>query len=725
MTAQIRKLFRPRFPIVRQYDETDCGPAALLSVLKFWGGDAGLVAVRELAQTDVNGTTMLALLHAAESLGFRASGARGQFEDLKASALPCIAHVVLESGVTHYLIVYRIAGDSVLVGDPARGVHTLSRKDFLSLWKTRSVLLLSPTDNIVRSTPPHWVPWILSYFRREEAWLSQSIFLGLIHTALGLLTALFMQQLIDRFIPSRTVPVLIAAGVFLLVLQGVRAASGYFRQRFLVELNKRVSTRVATDAISHLFRLPTRFFESHRTGDLTARLTDIGKIQGAVLRALGGTTIDGLVVVGSVILLFTLTPVLGWMAVGAIPIFVILLGLVTQRVQAEQNDVMRSFANVESSYIESISTIEAIRSFNSTKFFATLTGTLYQRYQEQGAKFGVTYAWIVLLTEMAASVLVVAMLTTGGVMVIHDTLTLGQMMAAYVLFGAMLPAAIRIVDSHVSLQEAKVATRRLMDVLLVRPEVGGGNERFVMRQELAIRGGRFKWANGDPLFENLNLHVRRGRVTALCGASGVGKTTLIKILERKYDLAGGELLIDSVPAPSIDLEQYRRHVTVLPEGAAIINGTIADNVVFGRPIDGPELQRRIEALGLGSLLNRFPAGLMTVVGEQGRKLSSGERQVVGLMRALIGSPSVLLIDEGLSTVDGETASGIFSTLSGYAKQHAVLLVSHQLGTLLRADYVYVLSRGCIAEEGNPRDLLGRQTEFSRLLDFRHTLARSA
>ena len=725
MTARIRKLFRRRFPIVRQYDETDCGPAALLSVLKFWGGDAGLVAVRELAQTDVDGSTMLALLQAAESLGFSASGARGQFEDLRATALPCIAHVVLESGVTHYMVVYRIAGDSVLVGDPARGVYTLSREDFLSLWKTRSVLLLNPTDNIVRSTPPHWVPWILSYFRREEAWLSQSIFLGLIHTALGLLTALFVQQLIDRFIPSRTVAVLIAAGAFLLALQGIRAASGYFRQRFLVELNKRVSTRVATDAINHLFRLPTRFFESHRTGDLTARLTDIGKIQGAVLRALGGTTIDVFVVAGSVILLFTLAPVLAWMAVGTIPIFVILLGLVAQRVQAEQNEVMRSFANVESSYIESISKIEAIRSFNATEFFATLTGTLYQRYQERGAKFGVTHARIVLLTEMAAGALVVAMLTAGGVMVIHDTLTLGQMMAAYVLFGTIMPAAIRIVDSHVSLQEAKVATRRLMDVLLVQPEVGGGSERFVMRQELAIHGGRFKWAKGDPLFENLDLDVQLGRITGLCGASGVGKTTLIKILERKYDLAAGELLIDGVPAPSIDLEEYRSHVTVLPEGAAIINGTIADNVVLGRQIEGPELLRRIQVLGLESLLNRFPAGLMTVVGERGRKLSSGERQVVGLMRALIGSPSVLLIDEGLSTVDGETASGIFSTLSGYSKQHAVLVVSHQLSTLLRADYVYVLGCGRVVEEGAPRDLLGRQTEFSRLLDFRHTLARSA
>ncbi len=260
MTARIRKLFRRRFPIVRQYDETDCGPAALLSVLKFWGGDAGLVTVRELAQTDVNGSTMLALRQAAESLGFSASGARGQFEDLKATALPCIAHVVLESGVTHYIVVYRIAGDSVLVGDPARGVYTLSREDFLTLWKTRSVLLLNPTENIARSTPPHWVPWILSYFRKEEAWLSQSIFLGLIHTVLGLLTALFVQQLIDRFIPSRTVSTVIVAGVFLLALQGIRAASGYFRQRFLVELNKRVGTRVATDAISHLFRLPTRFF---------------------------------------------------------------------------------------------------------------------------------------------------------------------------------------------------------------------------------------------------------------------------------------------------------------------------------------------------------------------------------------------------------------------------------------------------------------------------------
>jgi ATP-binding cassette subfamily B protein len=149
-------------------------------------------------------------------------------------------------------------------------------------------------------------------------------------------------------------------------------------------------------------------------------------------------------------------------------------------------------------------------------------------------------------------------------------------------------------------------------------------------------------------------------------------------------------------------------------------------VLLGRRVGGPDdLTRRIDELGLTSFLARFPSGLLTLVGEGGRKLSSGERQVIGLMRALLEAPTVLLVDEGINTADVETARAMMRTLTAYARNHAVLVVSHQLRTLLHADYLYVMGRGGVIEEGVPRDLLAGPTEFRRLVGVYDDLAVSA
>ncbi len=265
-----------------------------------------------------------------------------------------------------------------------------------------------------------------------------------------------------------------------------------------------------------------------------------------------------------------------------------------------------------------------------------------------------------------------------------------------------------------------------MDLLLVEPERAPGAKRFRLRRALSVRDGRFEWPKGGPLFDGLTLSIERGRLTALCGATGVGKSTLVKILERKYALTAGEMRVDDVMVSEIDLESYRRQVTALPESVKLITGTIADNVLLGRRVGGPDdLTRRIDELGLTSFLARFSSGLLTLVGEGGRKLSSGERQVIGLMRALLEAPTVLLVDEGINTADVETARAMMRTLTAYARDHAVLVVSHQLRTLLHADYLYVMGRGGVIEEGVPRDLLAGPTEFRRLVGVHDDLAVSA
>ncbi|MFC1639558.1 peptidase domain-containing ABC transporter [Gemmatimonadota bacterium] len=722
----VRRLWTPRYPTVRQYDRTDCGAASLLSVLRFHGGDASLVTVRELTHTGVQGTSMWLLREAAQQLGFNATGASGSYDDLKNAALPCIAHLVLEDGRPHFVVVFRITEKGVLIGDPARGLRSTSKEDFCRDWKSQAVLLLTPTEELHRTPAPHWVSWVSGYFRREEVWLTQALSIGFLYSGLGLLTALFVRALIDRFIPSGNVDSIIAVGAGLLALQFVRGLVGYLRSWLLIELSRRVNTRMTVEALGHLFRLPTSFFESRRTGDITARINDSVRIHAALLNVLGNTAIDAVLVFGSVAVLFYLAPLFGWASVTFILGMAVVVGIAARRVRDHQFEVKQAYAGVQASYIDSIGAIEPIRGSNSAPIFGNLLGRMYEQVQQRLARLGIVQARVSVGVELAAGGIVVLSLTAGSVLVVRDVLTLGNMIAAYSLLAGVVPATARIAETHLQFQEARVTSTRLLDLLLVDPEPNTGTTPFPMSGGLFVRSGEFRWPGGDPLLKNINIDLPRGRLTALCGPSGVGKSTLIKILDRRYSLSDGKLLADEAAASDIELASYRRHVATLPESVSIINGTIGENILLGREVaDTRELIDRIETLGLGRFLSRFPRGIFTLIGDDGRQISSGERQTIGLLRSLWDLPDVLLIDEGMNAVDLEIFQIFSTTVTEYAKEHAVFFVSHQPRTLLRADHVYVLEASRIVEEGAPEALLELGSAFSELISADSATVRCA
>ena len=711
-----RRLLQPRYPTVRQYDRTDCGAASLLSVLRYHGGDSSLVTVRELSHTGVQGTSMWSLQEAAVILGFVATGARGSYEDLRNVALPCIAHFVLEDSRPHFVVVFRITDKKVLVGDPARGRRWTTKKTFCERWKSQAVLLLAPTEKLHQTPSPHWVKWVLGYLRREEGWLTQALAMGFAYAGLGLLTALFVRALIDRFIPSGNVRDILAVGGGLLALQMVRGLVGYLRSWLLIELSRRVNTRMTVDALGHLFSLPASFFESRRTGDITARINDSVGIHAALLSVLGNTAIDVVVVLGSLAILFYFAPPFGWTALVFVTCSSFVIAIAARRVRDHQFKVKQAYAGVQASYIDSIGAIDPIRGTNSAPVFSKLLGHMYEHVQKGLARLGMVQTRVSVAVELAAGGLIVIALTAGSVLVVRDALTLGTMMAAYSLLAGTMPATARIVETRLQFQEASVASARLLDLLLIDPERNDGCEPFQMSRCLSVRGGGFRWPGGDPLLKDINLELPRGRLTALCGPSGVGKSTLVKILDRRYPLHEGKLLIDDDAVDRIDLASYRRHVATLPEAVSIINGTIAENILLGRTVtDARELLERIEQIGLARFMSRFPNGISTLIGDEGRQISSGERQTIGLLRALWDVPDVLLVDEGMNATDIDITRIFFKTLTAYAENHAVLVVSHQPRTLLRADYVYVLEASGIVEEGTPESLLQRDRKFASLI----------
>ena len=716
LLGYVRRKLQPKYPTVRQHDSTDCGPAALLSVLRYHGGNASLVSVREQSHTGAQGTSMWSLHQAAETLGLKANGARGSYEDLRKVALPCIAHLVLEDGRPHYVVVYRVSHQKVLTGDPARGLQWVTAASFRRQWKSGSVLILSPSAQLHNAPAPHWAKWVLEYFRREETWLTQALFMGFAYAGLGLLTALFVRALIDRFIPAGDVRDIVAVGVCLLALQIIRVLVGYLRSWSLIELSRRVNTRMTVDALSHLFRLPTSFFESRRTGDITSRINDSVRIHAALLSVLGNTAIDLVAVLGSIVILFYLAPLFGWMALASASVLCTLVGAAARRVRDDQFKTKQAHAAVQASYIDSIGAIDPIRGTNSAPAFGKLLGQMYEHMQVLLARLGMVQTRVSAAVDLTAGGMVVIALTAGSLLVVSETSTLGALIAAYSLLAGALPATARIMESYVQLQEASVSSSRLLDLILIEPERTAGDLPFKMSHSISIRGGGFCWRDDIALFENIHIEIPRGRLTALCGPTGSGKSTLVKILDRRYRLNCGEMLVDETDVDNIDLISYRQQVSTLPESVSLLNGTIAENILLGRRgADARELHDRIETLGLTGFLHRFPSGIFTLVGDEGRQISAGERQTIGLLRALYDFPDVLLIDEGMNAVDAEIAQVFFRTVLNYVKDHAVLVVSHQPRTLLHADYVYLMTDSTIAEQGSPSARRARGSKLTSLI----------
>ena len=682
------------YPVVRQFDRVDCGPACLLSVLRFHGGDSGLPRLRLESGTDANGTSLLGLHRAALALGFEARGATGDYEALRKEELPCIAHVVHE-GAQHYVVVYDIRNRGVRVGDPALGLRWLTRADFERAWRERAVLLLRPGCDLVRESPPHWFGWVLGRIRHVHGWLVQSVFLGVTYTVLGLATAVVVQRLIDDFIADGDVSRILWAGGFLLALHAARGLVGYVRQRFLVSLGKQASTAIASEFLEHLFRLPARYFDTRKRGDIVARLQDAARIQTAVLEILGSTTIDILITALSMAAVFYFSPALGWSTLLLLLPCALLAGTTSRRVHQEHGAALGAYGLLHAAYVDAIDGIEAIRGLGVGEIFTRLVLTLFDRFQTRVERLGLTRARIGFQVENLNGAVLATVLTAGALLVVTGDLRIGAMMAAYSLVAGALPSLQRVVESVFTFQGGAAAAQRLQDLLHTRVEGDEGQGPFRMHVELRLEDARFEWPNGGPVLNGASLSLKRGRIVGLSGANGSGKTTLVHVLSRAYPLNRGRLCVDDVDATSIDLNAYRRNVAVVPETVKIFHGTLGENIALGGRRPDAQLTGRLRSLGVVPFISRFKGGLTTRLGDDGRHLSAGERQMIGLIRALLGEPSVLIIDEGLNTLDPSTYQAAARALSTYASRNAILLISHHPSVLALADERLRLETGVI------------------------------
>ena len=702
---------------VHQHDMTDCGAACLLSLIRYFGGDSSILHLREISGTSNTGTTLLGLYQAARVVGFDAQGAEANgISDLIEHGKPCVLAVVIDKVLQHFVVCYGYEKGKFIISDPAKGIVEMGEDELDSIW-TRKCLLLEPNTSFERkeSIKGRKKDWLLSLVREDLGILGASIAIGLVIAVLGMVMAVFSQRLVDDVLPSHNITKLVAGIALVLILLLVRVTISALRSKLLITQSRDFNNRIIRFFFEKLMHLPKSFFDTRKTGDMVARLGDTRRIQSVIGTLAGETVINTLVIVVSAGFLFVYSWKVALTALCCLPVFYWIVSKNNRKVIAQQRDVMSSYAMSESGFINTIGGMADIKSFSQQQSFLRLNETLYSNFQSRAFSLGQTQIGIGLWAGIASTVIQVGLIALCSAFVFADSMTTGELMAVITITGSLFPAVASLALVMIPVNEAKVAFDRMYEIVDAEEETGGEPAKEDLPAEvLETKSLAFRFVGRRRIFEDISLKFRKGTITCIVGESGCGKSTLCQVLERFYAPEEGEIILDGRVAKETPLEQWRSHVSVVPQEIFLYNGTVLENICFGSiPKDINEVATFCERYGFDKFIAELPAGLGTLVGEEGINLSGGQKQLIAFARALYKQSKILVLDEMTAAMDRRTEKHICSLLDRLREERIIIFVTHRLETARQiADNIVVMENGRISVQGSHDALMQSDNFYS-------------
>ncbi|MEQ8523736.1 peptidase domain-containing ABC transporter [Gracilimonas sp.] len=701
---------------VKQHDITDCGAACLASVAAHYELKVPIARIRQYASTDKKGTNVLGMIEAAEKLGFEAKGVKGEMDSLTQIPLPAIAHVVVKDVLHHFLVIYQVTKKHVVVMDPMDGgKHKIERSDFEQKW-TGVLILLLPSEEFTPADEKVSIMSRLWFLMKPHKWvLIQAFFGALIYTIIGLSTAIYVQLIIDHVLTGGNMNLLNLLSVGMITLLIFQIFIGVIRSLFVLKTGQLMDARLILGYYKHLIRLPQRFFDTMRTGEIISRIGDAVKIRAFINDVSINLAVSVLTVVFSFGLMFTYYWKLGLVMLLIVPVYGIIY-LITNHINKKtQRKVMESAADLESHLVESINSASTIKQFGLEGFANMKTETRFVGLLQHIYRSGLNSIFSGNSTQFSSRIFTIILLWVGGYYVLQQSITPGELLSFYALIGYFTGPVSQLVGMNVQIQDALIAGDRLFEIMDLEKEKEG--QEIDINPEnigaIEFKNIEFRYGSRVTVFENFSIAIPKGKITAFVGESGSGKTTLINILLKLYPIKSGQVLVGDINLDYISNKSLRKNISVVPQDIDLFDGNVTSNIAIGEL--EPDVEKIIgicKKLNILDFIEELPNSFNTYLGENGASLSGGQKQKIAIARALYKDPEILILDEATSSLDSSAENYIQRTVEELRKEgKTIILIAHRLSTVLGADKICVLEKGKLIEEGNHESLFSKKGAY--------------
>lgn len=716
----------------------DCGPACLRMIAKFYGRHYTLQTLRKKCFITREGVTLLGISDAAESIGFRTNGVRLKLHQLIEEAkLPCILHWNQNHFVVCYDIKRNRKGESIFcIADPASQLLQYKQDEFCKCWLGSALhidqaqgtaMLLEPgiyffdldeePDRNSKKDLLFFLQYLLP-FKSQFAQLAGCMILG---STLQMTFPLLTQLLVDKGINEFNMGIITLVLIAQLALFLAQLTVGFIRNWIMLHINTHIDISLISDFLMKLMKLPLSYFDTKMTGDIMQRIGDHGRIKSLLM----GNSFNIIFSFFNFVLFATILGyyhsfVLCIFLIGNVLYIIWVLSFLRFRRELDIKRFNQS-AGEQSKLIQLVQGMQEIKLNNCEKqkrwewehiqarlFKINVRGMSLGQIQQVGSML-FTQTTQIIISFVAAKA------------VVDGEMTLGMMMSMTYILGQVSAPISEFIGFAQSLQDAKISLERLNEVHnQIDEEQNCDNKLHELPRNLDIHieQVRFSYsgADRDYALNDLTLTIPAHKVTAIVGASGSGKTTIVKLLQGFYEPLQGQIKIGNTPLSRIHPRLWRSRVGSVMQESFIFSDTIANNIAIGvDEIDVERLRRAAHIANIEDFILSLPMGYSTKIGMEGNGISAGQRQRILIARAVYKDPEFIIFDEATNSLDTSNERIIMNNLNDFYKGKTVIIVAHRLSTVKNADNIIVMKHGKVEEEGTHEQLIHKQGAYYKLV----------
>lgn len=725
-----------KYKLVRQHDAKDCGAACLASICSNYGLKIKLSQSRELTETDINGTSIYNMVSGASKIGFDCEALSGDKESFlnyinsQKCTLPIVAHIINEEELYHFIIIYKITYKHFIIGDPDKGILKISHSDFFERW-TGNIITYTPNSYFMKGdeVTQTYKKFINIIYKQKS--LMISIFLtSILIILIGIMSTFVFEILIDNISGQSGINMLqvndhsghnhtsyidilvetvfsninyiFIIVIFLFLLQTIIQI---IRGLLQASISKKIEETILYSFYKKLFCLPIDFWSNRTSGDIISRYEEVSLIRELLSDILVSIFIDTLMVIFSAVILYRMDKTLFLIGGVSIMINSIIVLKFKKPIENINSTIMNKNAQTISYLKETIDGIQTIKIHCAEDEINNKLKLNTFKLVKSIKKGSIIYIVQDSLSEIVMTIGSILILWLGFTKVLSNEISLGTLITFNALLTYFLQPINNMIELQPNIQKSIIAMDRLNDVLDL--EIEDKNTNFLKNNlasgDIIFSNVSFGYKNKEILLKNINLTIPRGNKVAIVGSNGSGKTTIAKLLIKLYLPLQGEIYIGNTNINDITLTELRHNIAYVSNDVFLFSDTIFNNLTLGE--SGITLEKCRELCvkcGIDSFINELPLGYDTILEERGSNLSTGQKQRLSLVRALLREPKIIILDEATSNIDTLTKALIQEIIDNIMEVSDLtcITITHNLTSLKNYDRIFVIDNGSIESRTN-------------------------